>query len=307
MQKPLLAISAALLLAGCATMPNRDESAAAVEEVDKRPFIERSLVLVPEQVGEFRLGLAEDYPGRPEMGAGMRFEHPDFPDVLINLFVYPIGRIGRDTALDQGMSDFRAELSAVAEQGRYTDLVIGEEVAFNLDAVAADGQALPATTVPPPGEAKAPGTYEEKMLAAVEAAEAALDPAIGRKLPIRMVREGEPLDSAAFLFYRGLYLYKGRISASAKAMPPENFHRFANHAMARLVPAVNVRSTGGCHSTTILLDPDATPAQMQQQLAVGAARSLAQSRNENCEAQLDTAVPPGHRAIALEYPPSMWR
>ena len=305
MNRPLIAAFVFLALAGCATTPAQREEVATPAEAAGRAFMESSLVLVPESVGEFRLVSSNDYPGHPEWGAGMRYAHPDFPDVLVDLYVYPVGRADRGDALDSGMGQLRDELSAMTDQGRYTDMAYGDEVDFNLASVAADGRIDLAGSGPE--QAAAPRTDEQEILAAIAGVEASLDPAVGRKLPLRFARDGEPLDSVAYLFYRGLFLYKGRISTSARAMPQDSFDRFANHAMARLVPAVAVRSTGGCHQTTISVNPDASPEQVQRQLMLGAAESLARSENEGCSEKLDPTVPWGHRGIRMEFPPSMWR
>ena len=89
-------------------------------------------------------------------------------------------------------------------------------------------------------------------------------------------------------------------------MPADSLDRFANHAISRLVPAVQVRSTGKCVETTITVDPDAGESEMQLQLMRGAAESLTRTGNEDCREQLDTTVPAGHRGILIEYPASMW-
>lgn len=309
MNRLLTAAFACLALVGCATTPAQRDEVATSAEPAARAFMESSLVLVPETVGEFRLVSSNDYPGHPEWGAGMRYAHPDFPDVLVDLYVFPVGRTDSGDALDSGMAQFRGELSAMTDQGRYTDLAYGDETAFNLASIGADGRVESPDPSPGkgPDEAAAPPDDEQEILAAIAGVEASLDPAVGRKLPLRFARDGEPLDSVAYLFYRGLYLYKGRVSTSARAMPQDSFDRFANHAMARLVPAVAVRSTGGCHQTTISVNPDASPEQMQTQLMLGAAESLARSENEGCAERLDPTVPSGHRGIRLEFPPSMWR
>jgi len=296
-----------LAMAGCATSPGAAPAAADAEEAPARPFIERSLVLAPESVGEFRLAALNDYPDHPPSGAGLRYEHAEFPDVLVNLFVYPIGRADRDAALDHGMSQLREELAAMSAQGRYQDLDYGQEIDFDLDNVAVDGKALPSDPVPEAGGSAGAEDVEAAFLAMAADVEAAMDTSRGRRLSLSFTRKDGPVNSAAFLFYRGLYLYKGRISAPATAMPAENFDRFANRAMALIVPVVEVRSTGGCANLSVNVDPDAGSEEMQRQLMRGLVESSTRAENENCAAKLDTSVPEGHRSQPLVYPASMWR
>ena len=298
----------ALAVAACATAPTPREAANPSPQTPARPFIERSLVIAPETVGGFRLTNMNDYPGRPDSGVGLRYAHPDFPDVRVDLFVYPMGRAPHDDALRGGMDQLRGELAAIVEQGRYAKLEYGQETAFDLDAVSADGEQAAAPPAPAPTvEPESDDPDEQAILALVAGTEAAMDTSRGLRLPLRFEHDGAPVDSLAFLFYRGLYLYKGRISTSPQAMPADSFDRFANHAMATLMPAVQVRSTGGCAGSTIFLDPDAGPEQMQKQLLRGVTESVAREKAENCAAELDTTVPPGHRALELAYPPEMWR
>lgn len=302
-----------LVLAGCATGSGAGASsadaakAAEAAEAPARPFIERSLVLAPESVGEFRLKDINDYPDHPASGAGLRYVHDDFPDVLVNLFVYPVGRVDRTVALDHGMSQLRDELAAISAQGRYRDLDYGQEVEFDLDDVAGDGRLMPSGQEKP-GEVDAgEGDTEAEFLAIAAQVEAAMDTSVGRRLSLSFSRDDGPMNSAAFLFYRGLYLYKGRISAPATAMPAENFDRFANRAMALIAPAVRVRSTGGCANLAVNVDPKAGSEEMQRQLIRGMVASNARAENENCKAAWDPAVPEGHRSQLLVYPASMWR
>ena len=63
----------------------------------ERPLIERSLLLVPAQAGDFELRRLADYPGQPAMGAGVRYVHPDFPELALDVFIYPLGDFTRTT------------------------------------------------------------------------------------------------------------------------------------------------------------------------------------------------------------------
>lgn len=301
----------ALGLAACATGPGTSPAPAASAdkpEAPARPFIERSLVLAPESIGEFVLEDLSNYPDHPASGAGLRYMHGDFPDVLVNLFVYPIGRVDQSGALTHGMSQLRAELAAMTDQGRYRELDYGQEIHFDLDEVAEDGRLMPSDRQASVANGETGEASKEEQFQAIAAeVEAAMDTSLGRRLSLSFLRRDEPMNSVAFLFYRGLYLYKGRITTSATAMPAENFDRFANRAMALIVPAVQVRSTGGCVNREINVNPDAGNDELQRQLLRGLVESNTRAENEKCAAELDLAVPEGHRSQLLEYPASMWR
>jgi hypothetical protein len=265
-----------------------------------RIFIERSLVLAPEQAGDFTLVSMNDYPGNPASGVGLRYRHADFPSVRLDLFVYPAGRVDPDEALARGMAEVVSSLEDAAAKGRYAGLELGEVRAFDLARVDTDGSLRPLSAATPEAEVKTEA--EAAFLAVVASAIDAEGSSNGRVLDIRMAIDGEPLDSRAFLFYRGLYLYKGRISGSGMALPGDTFERFSQHAMATLVPAIEVRSTGGCSGNTVVLDPDSTPEATQQALIT----SVLRAKGENCGETLDEAVPEGMRAMPLAYDAAMW-
>jgi hypothetical protein len=221
--------------------------------------------------------------------------------VRIDLFVYPIGRVDRDTAVVQGIAEVRASVQNAADQGGYADLVFGEEVEFDLRRVDASGDLLPAAAAP--GDAD-DGEIESQVLRAMAGADAAVEPAIGRRLDMQLSIGGAHQNSRGYQFYRGLYLYKGRISAPPTLLPGEAFDRFTNHAMASLVPAIQVRSTGACHESNVYIDPDKEDtADFAGQLR----RAMLRSELEQCTETLDESIPEGFRALTLEFDPALWR
>lgn len=278
MKKALLAFVAACTVAACAGTPTRPAQAGADEPA--RPFIERSLVLAPERVGEFELVRVYDFEGQPAAGVGLRYVHASVPEVVLDLFVYPVGRVERERALDFGMQSTRADLARAVQQGAYSDIVYEQEQPFDLAAVAADGSAGPA------GE---PG------------------PGLGRRQAFRYQRKEGPMDSLIFMFHRGLYLAKGRMSVLPKQLPKENFDRLANHAMATLVPAIEVRSTGGCAQRNVYVDTSLEGEAFQANVLEGLEQSERQAREENCSKALDESVPEGMRGQVLVFPAEFWR
>ncbi len=263
-----------------------------------RPFIERSLVIAPEQVGKFKLYSMNDYPGQPGAGIQVRYQHDDFPDVRVDLFVYPVGRVDRGPVLDTAMRDLRQSLQYAVEKGSYTDLEFGQDGEFDLRRVDSDGSVLP------PGEPLPASSDTDDLEAVLADLSNRQDYRIGRLLEARLRMGDEAMDSRGYLFYRGLFLVKGRISATAIALPGESFDRFTHLAMATLVPLVTARSTGGCFKREIFVDPDAKDASeiLAKQLVV----SVAQEKQEQCAEQLDETVPDGHRAMPLVFDPQMW-
>ena len=269
-----------------------------------RPFIERSLVLAPERVGDLALVAMQDYPGNPAAGVGIRYQHPEFMGVRLDLFVYPAGRVDQDALLEQGMAGVTREIEGQAAKGRYTDLAFDPIRDFDLRQVATDGSLEPEGE----GEVEVDAAESESWIQGflLEYAGAA-DADTGRLMDVRLSIDGRPHHSRAFLFYRGLYLYKGRITASIREMPGENFERFSQHAMAQLVPAIEVRNTGGCSDQVIHVDPDANSDEGQAAFQRAVIEASIQATQENCRATLDENVPEGMRAVPLAFDPAMWR
>jgi hypothetical protein len=289
-----------------AEAPADDGKAAKRSQADEkesppRPFIERSLVMAPEQVGKFKLVKMNDYPGQPGAGIQLRYEHEDFPGVRVDLFVYPAGRVDRQKVLISAMSELRASVQYAVDQGQYSGLVWGEESDFDLANVQEDGSILAPRVAETPDERGGEAAEIEATIAAAQARE---DYRVGRRLDARMNIGDEAMNTRGYLFYRGLFLVKGRVSAPPKLMPGEIFDRFTNHAMATLVPEVRVRSTGDCHKSTIYYDPESKNPALQ--LAGQMAATNVRTGHEQCAKVLDENVAEGYRAMPLVFDPSMW-
>lgn len=294
-----------------------------------RPFIEQSLVLAPENAGDWRLARANDYPGNPGAGVALNYVHAGHPDVRLDLFVYPIGRLGpaeAERALAGEIDVVRQQLQQMAADGRYESPRFEDPVVIWLpppprtddrtgEAGAADAHAG-AQAVPSPDDADASAAEPvdtagqagtEAALEGLLARDAARDRRIpGRKLSIQLGREGQPLTSRAYVFYRGLYFYKGRITASHQAIAPGVLDALADQAMETLVPAVRVNSTGGCSHRVVAVDPEADESTLAQDLLAGLLEAQARAEREHCLPTLDETVPAGWRAVRLVYPPDAW-
>lgn len=288
----------ALVACGSAASLAQDAVQAEARQAPARPFIERSLVIAPEQVGKFTLYSMNDYPGQPGAGIQVRYRHDDFPDVRVDLFVYPAGRVERTPLLDRAMRDLRQSLEYAVKQGNYSGLEFGTDGEFDLRRVDSDG------SLRAPDEEATPAADAPDLDAVLVAASNQQDYRVGRLLEARLRMGEEAMESHGYLFYRGLYLVKGRISATPLDLPGEAFARFTQFAMATLVPAITARSTGGCAHDEIIVDPDAKDA--SQTLVRQLVASAARDEQEQCAEQLDETVPAGHRALPLVFDPDMW-
>ena len=289
-----------------ATKPDAPRATAEAPQSDAptppdRPFIERTLVIAPEQVGKFKLYGMTDFPGNPGAGISVRYQHADFPTVRIDLYVYPAGRQDRDQVLARGMDEVRATLEHAAGEGKYVDLEIGAQTAFDLRTVAEDGSTKTADSATASAGERNEAPDAGRAIADAMAAQAYQR---GLRLSARLTIQDEPQNSLAFLFYRGLYLLKGRISAPPELLPGEAFDRFADHAMASLVPLLSTRSTGGCSRSEILLGDEDFTSETALAGKLAAASEL--KSEEACTDALDETVPAGSRAMPLVYTPAMW-
>lgn len=286
----------------------REGATSETDDEPQRPLIERSLVLAPEQVGELRLVDMHRYP-QVEAGIGLRYQHERFPDVRIDLFVYALGRAPAQKALEWGMQELRGQIDHAAGQGVISGVRYGEQQAVDLRRIDVDGSQRSPDGDPAgaPGQdagADPPDAFELlQAMMELEGKASADDPDRGQRLSLTLAMGEEALHSRAYLFYRGLYLFKGRISASGMLLPGENLDRFSDLAMAQLVPLVQVRSTGGCARQTVYVDPSSKD---RKDLVPQLVAANLRSRRENCAPTLDETVPAGFRAEALVYPPGMW-
>ncbi len=305
--------------AAAKTPPPKDAAASTPEG---RPFVEASMVLAPRTVGDWTLVSANDYPGDPASGAAFRYQHRDHPDVRVDLFVYLVGRLlGEDVdkGLDQQIAIVRQGIEQGVRQGSYDAATFeapvpawlpppADPAAEGAVEGAGEGDVDPAPTNAGADAGAGDDAAVAAAIAAVMARDATRDRRVpGRKLAIEMGWNLTPVSSRGYVYYRGLYYFKGRVSASHVSLPTPALDALAEEAMAALVPAIRVASTGGCHGSTVLVDPDAAPAEGVSQLLGGLLASQARAEAENCTATLDDAVPEGFHGIRLDYPAHFWR
>lgn len=301
-----------------ALSPQENEPAGKADAATpaERPPIERSLILVPEQAGDFRLVKFEGYPGRPEMGVGARYAHPEFPEVVLDIYIYPVGAFARDAALDGLVDAMRNELRTFEADGGYEQLEFGDPVDIDLQRVDADGTlgAVRAGLLGVGGEmtidterAKTDleGAMADELPKVEKTVRDATDPDIGRRLPIRFRHDGVERRSVSFLFHRSLYAFKARVSTHA-GVDPDSFDRLANRAMADIVPKTAVRNVGGCSEMSVgapQVDDRNVGALL---LAANMQVAVVRAERDGCGKTLDETVPDGMRGELLDVA-GIWR
>ncbi|MCK9538991.1 hypothetical protein [Dokdonella sp.] len=225
--RPWIPALLALALLGCsATQP------VTRNDGSKTPFITETMIEVPEQARTGRL-LWFNRAGTAGAGVQARYLVPELPDVPIDLFIYPAGRMPADRALQLGVEAFRASVAYAERQGSYHDAVIRPPAPF---AVAwADGTPIPA-----------------------------------RKLTLEMSDEGGALLSRAWIAYKQNYWFKLRITAPPALAAKLDTQ---GDVLARdLFSHSQALSKGACGDVTVTIDPDqleSAEAFMEAVLAAG--------------------------------------
>lgn len=105
-------------------------------------FIAETRVVAPLQVGEFVLEGNRRYDEHDKFGGvSFRYQHPHYPHVRFDLFVYPVGQADPEQALKTGMRHFAASMQPAIDAGVYRNFVEGETIEFDLDLPLHDGVA----------------------------------------------------------------------------------------------------------------------------------------------------------------------
>ena len=117
--------------------------------------------------------------------------------------------------------------------------------------------------------------------------------------------------SLGYVFYRHLFAFKVRVTASADSMDDTTFEALADTATRKLVPRIQVENYGQCGSIAVTaphpdVDEETRSRAAAEELLRGTARVLA----GNCAAT--EGVKPAHERhgetrIAIVYPPDSWR
>lgn len=242
----------------------------------------------------------------------LRYALPGHDETRIDLFIYPFGQDRAEAALDHGMRDFVASLRTAEREGRFRALSMSDAVAFDLGQAPADGDG--------PGKRRRDrrGSGDADVERMLMEALAAVDRRIrGRRLDLAFEYPGQvegdwfAMHSRGYLFYRHLYFFKGRVSATAARIDRGRFAALADRAMRELVPAVQAYNVGGCADTTLHVDPGLPRREMQQMLLRGMVAAQASLEAGNCRDAADEAelAALSHDAelVPVEYPADDWR
>lgn len=269
-----------------------------------QPFVARTHVVVPKQVGDFTLESTSYDPDNRLAGVGARFAHPRHPETRFDVYVYPAGQMEPEIAIEQGMKAFLESLEyASAQGGAYRDLEVIERSPFALDPTKEAGDIEFGKGLDNP--------FVQAILAdAVSGSRLASVPGERLELSMTHATSQMPLRSRGYLFYRQLYYFKGRISAADDYIDEASFDALADGAIRTLVPAISALNVGSCATIHVPVgdpeDEDAAADAGTQALIRGLAR--VQASNCTGEAKDDRLAELARDAVivTIEFNPGEW-
>lgn len=286
------ALSAALLtlaLAGPVALAAEDAAQST------RAYVETSYLIAPHQVGEFKLIQTSYDPDNKYSGPGFRYQSQVHPEIRVDVYVYPAGRMEQAYALDTGMQGFHADLARAVDAGVYSDLVV-EEAAFAL-ADKAQADAL-----------ETGGDSDDPFAALLLAAEQEESHPEGRKLSMTLLAQpgGQAMHSAGYLAYRQLYFFKLRASVLQDTIEAAPFHVFADRAARTLLPVIEAAHVGDCANSTLTINPDASAEDMAIALVKHSTRQLGYNCHLDAEGAGIAAKSAQADVIDIHYEPQEW-
>lgn len=313
-----LAIVLALLLSP-ALSAKEPKDAPAVQ------FIDQTWVDVPKQAGPFAL-LGTRYDAENvAYGVATHWRPEGAPESLtLDVFVYPLGEADEAAAAARSMDEVDGGIAEYAKRGVYAKVQSGPRTPFTIvrPAAALDDEKK---------DKQAPfDPMPREDLVAEPSDQAAGDPMMqalaetmrttnnhGLRESFTLEVQGTPQRSAAFTFYRNLYLFKLRISVPAADMAQEDFDRVADDAARHIVPRIRVMNFGTCGNLTISVPPDGekrkqSKAEKDREASEGAAqliRGMGRLQRDNCATSPGKAGGPesGHERTVIRYPADTWK
>jgi len=275
-----------------------------------RPLIERSVIIAPKHVGHYNLVKLDYDPKTKFAGATIRYQNPDHPGINFDLFVYPLGRGDEAQSVKLGMAGFRESLNSARDSGFFTSLQIGAETDFVVEEGASQKTNSTDAAKPKPDEAKdgkAAVANDDKDMKELFAEGAKIR---GRKLVLTYGVNEMNLDSRGLLFYHQLYLTKVRISIPVGGIATADFDAIVDDAARALVPAIEVRNTGGCLNTAIGISmpkEGQSDADSIHDMTMQILSSAMRYANENCQEDLKISKITGNFEYAqIEYNAEDW-
>lgn len=299
-QQAVVALAVALLLSNTDLQAKTEKTTSA-----SKPLIEKTAVIIPKQIADFRL-VNVDYDKKfKSNGVSIRYVSSKYPDIPVDVFIYPAGTGPVPDMLKTGLQDFSDSLRQAEEMGYFEKLVVQSEQDLILEDEKIRALA-PAEmkTKPDPGKAKT--TADNAVLAAIEKS---LE-LPGKKIAMSYTRNNVGMQSAGYLFYRQLYLTKVRVTLGLDVMSGEEFSAMTDKAVASLVPALEARNIGSCSDRKIVIKVDESKKQdalgddfMQQVMA-----GLSQNVSDNCvtDLALGKISKSEFDVVNIEYTPEDW-
>lgn len=287
---------------------------------DARPFIEETRVVAPGRVGDFELEGSRYDPARKDAGVAFRYRLPAHPEMRIDLFVYPAGLMPEQDAIAAGMTPFLATFEEGVRQKYYDRFELLERTSFEIAP-----QAVPPTSASKPAskddalpaQTEAPGDDTDGIASLLSALDP--PPIRGERLDLRYrmqmgFDEPVPVRSRGYLFYRQLYYFKGRLTATEAAIGQADFDALTDRAMRELIPAIRAHNIGACAEQRITLGADivdANPADGALDAAIGRvlAESFTQMDQRNCHrtrADAEAAATADAETVVIVFDPGDW-
>jgi len=297
----VLAVFALTLLLSNTALQAKTEKTTSTS----KPLIERTAIIIPKSVNDYRLVNFEYDKKFKSSGVQMRYVSSKYPDIPIDFFIYPMGTGPAQEMLTIGMRDFTGSLRQAEEMGYFEKLTISPEQDLILDdekiRVIATDTASAENAVP---QSKTSGG--NAVLAAIETS----FELPGKKLGMTHVQKNDAMQSVGYLFYRQLYLTKVRVTIGADVLSGEEFGEMTDMAVAQILPAIEARNIGSCSDRQITVKVDESKKEaafsddLMQQIMSGLTRNAA----DNCvtDLALGKIEKSKFEVVNIEYTPEDW-
>ena len=287
-------------------------------------FVDRTHVDVPRQAGPFALVSTQYDAESFSTGVSTLWKPAGAPESLrLDVFVYPLGQSDEAQAVGRSMDEVDGGVAEYARRGVYKNVKTGARTPFVIvrpePSMNDDGKTpRPAFDPTPKEEVALTPTSAASDDPIMQAVATSLPPtnSHGLREAISLEIEGSPKRSAAFAFYRNLFLFKLRISVAAQDMSQEDFDRLADDAARQIIPRIEVVNYGTCGNVTLNLPPDGkekqSKAEKERQTQEGAAqliRAVGRLKRDNCASGPGTSGGPekGSERTVITYPAGTWK
>lgn len=293
----------------CTVLLSLPFAAVAKKEKASKPqqFIERSVIVYPNAVPGLTFAEKKYDAQSWSAGVSLRYELTAAPEVVLDVYVYPLGRAPAGPTLD---GEIKAVGDAVREAGKqaiYSSVVIGTPEPFDIGApvVATDASDVSPATPTAAVNSEPAAKATNPALQAFITETLAKGPIPGRKLVMGFDHSGRPKQSLGYVFNKQLFLLKVRITADTATMNPLQFNDLADAAAREIIPAIQVHNVGDCGITHVRAE-DMTDDDMAN--ARFLITDLARLQRESCVSSADKIdAVPGTGQETIVFPPDTWK